>query len=230
MNPIKRGIKVWARADASNGYVSVSVFEVYTGRKRNTTEKGLGAMVVKELTEQLHGTYCHVIYDNFFSSMDFALDLLRARLYSCGTLRSNRKGFPTLLKPLVKKELHTRGSSKTYQSENLSVTVWQDNRPVTLISTNSDPTTTNSVVRKNRDGTTATYSCPDSLALYNQNMGRVNRNDQLRGYYHVQYKGRKSYKYVFWFLLDLAITNAYILSQLNPDNGVQKNLAPLQKN
>ena len=53
MKPIKRGIKVWVRADANNGYVLA--FEVYTGRKGNTTEKGLGAMVVKGLTEQLHG-------------------------------------------------------------------------------------------------------------------------------------------------------------------------------
>ena len=180
IKPIKRGIKVWARADANNGYILA--FEVYTGRKGNTTEKGLGATVVKGLTEQLHGTYCHVFYDNFFSSVDLALDLLRPGLYSCGTLRSNRKGFPALLKPVVKKGLQTRGSSKTYQDGNLTVTVWQDNQPVTLISNTSDPTTTSSIVRKNRDGTTATYSCPDSLALYNQNMGGVDRSDQLRGH------------------------------------------------
>ena len=48
MKPIKQGIKVWARADADNGYVSA--FEVYTGRKGNTREKGLGAAVVKRLT------------------------------------------------------------------------------------------------------------------------------------------------------------------------------------
>ena len=67
--------KVWARADADNGYVSA--FEVYTGRKGNTTEKGLGTAVVKGLTEQLHGTYRHVFYNNFFSSVDLALDLLK---------------------------------------------------------------------------------------------------------------------------------------------------------
>ena len=106
MKHIKRGIKVWARADANNGYISA--FKVYTGRKGNTTEKGLGAAVVKGLTEQLHGTYRHVFCDNFFSSVDLAPDLLRAGLYSCGTLRSNRKGFLTLLKPVQKKGLHTR--------------------------------------------------------------------------------------------------------------------------
>ena len=130
IKPTKWGIKVWGRADANNGYISA--FEVYTGRKGNRTEKGRGATIVKGLTEQLHGTYRHVFYDNFFSSVDLALDLLRAGLYSCGTLRSNCKGFPALLK-LVVKGLDTRGSSKTYQNGNLTVTVWQDNRPVTLI-------------------------------------------------------------------------------------------------
>ena len=216
LKPIKRGIKVWMRADANNGYVSA--FEVYTGKKGNTAEKGLGAKVVKGLTEQLNGTYRHVFYDIFFSSVDLALDLFRAGLYSCGTLRSNRKGFPALLKPVVKKGLGTRGNNKTYQQGNLTVSVWQDNRPVTLISTNSDPTTTSFVERKNRDGTTSTYSCPNSLALYNQYMGGVDRNDQLRGYYHVRLKCRKYYKYVFWCLFDLVITNAFIVSQSNPDN------------
>ena len=50
MKPIKRGIKVWAWADANNGYVSA--FEVYTGRKGNTTEKGLGAAVIYKGTDR----------------------------------------------------------------------------------------------------------------------------------------------------------------------------------
>ena len=36
--PIKQGIKVWVRADADSGYVSA--FEVYTGKKGNTAERG----------------------------------------------------------------------------------------------------------------------------------------------------------------------------------------------
>ena len=51
MKPVKRGIKVWVRADANTGYVSA--FNVYAGKKGNTTEKGLGATVVKHLCEKL---------------------------------------------------------------------------------------------------------------------------------------------------------------------------------
>ena len=44
-------------------------------------------------------------------------------------------------------------------------------------------------------------------------MGGVDRNDQLRGYYNVRMKCRKLYKYIFLFLLDISIINAYILQK-----------------
>ena len=58
LKPIKRLIKVWMRADADNGFVSA--FEVYTGKIGNTSVKGLGANVVKGLTElATMGSFVH---------------------------------------------------------------------------------------------------------------------------------------------------------------------------
>ena len=49
---VKRGIKVWVRADSHNGYFSQ--FEVYQGKGSNTSpEFGLGGSVVKTLTRPL---------------------------------------------------------------------------------------------------------------------------------------------------------------------------------
>ena len=53
--------------------------------------------------------------------------------------------------------------------------------------------------------------CPQSMKLYNQFMGGVDHNDQLRGYYNVRLKCKKFYTYIFWFLFDVAVTNSYIL-------------------
>ena len=50
--PVKRGIKVWALADAKTGYISK--VEVYTGKKGDKVETGLGASVVNGLTSHLH--------------------------------------------------------------------------------------------------------------------------------------------------------------------------------
>ena len=221
LKPIKRGIKVWAMSDAINGYVSE--FDVYTGRKGNSVEKNLGANVVKTLTAPYRNTYRHIYFDNFFASIGLLIDLFKQGLYGCGTVRTNRKGFPEELKTLAKKGLGERGRSKTFQHGNVSATVWQDNKPVPVIATNGDPTVRTEVHRKNKDGSRAVVPCPESVELYNRYMGGVDRNDQLRGYYNVRLKCRKFYKYIFWFLFDVSVTNSYIVFRQyvrNPDKCV----------
>ena len=122
--PVKRGIKVWAVADGTNGYICD--FEVYTGKQGDSVEKGLRARVVIGLTQLYKNTFRHVYFDNFFTSFILLIDLFKMGLYACGTIRSNQKGFPKELKPVLKKGLGDRGESKTRQFHNLTTSVWQD--------------------------------------------------------------------------------------------------------
>ena len=85
--PVRRGIKVCALADTSNGYIAN--FQVYTGKQGDSTEKGLGIKVVKHLTTPYVNSCRHVYFDNFFMGIDLLLDLQRSGLYRCGTLRVN---------------------------------------------------------------------------------------------------------------------------------------------
>ena len=82
---------------------------------------------------------------------------------------------------------------------------------MTVVATNSDPTVEEQVSRKQCDGSSLSVSCPQSIVLYNNNMGGVDNNNQLRGYYHVRLKCRKFYKCIFGFLFDVAIVNNFIL-------------------
>ena len=84
------GIKVWVLADSHNGYFSR--FEVYTGKKGNTTEKNLGVRAVKTRKCEQKGKGCHVFFDNFFTNEQLLQDLLADDIYSCGTART-RKDF-----------------------------------------------------------------------------------------------------------------------------------------
>lgn len=93
MKPIKRGYKVWVRADES-GYICE--FQVYTG-KLNSVETSLGKRVVIDLTRNLVGKYHHVYFDNFFTSIELMEQLLNDGIYACGTVRANRKGLPNQL-------------------------------------------------------------------------------------------------------------------------------------
>ena len=77
----------------------------------------------------------------------------------------------------------------------------------------SDPDISDPVKRKQRDGSTLMVDCPSSIVAYSKYVGGVDRGDQLRSYYHVRIKSRKFYKYMFWFLFDVVVTNSYILTR-----------------
>ena len=89
---------------------------------------------------------------------------------------------------------------------------WMDKKPVMVMSSCcSDPTAMTTVTRRIKDGSKVNVPCPLPVSQYNRFMRGVDRGDQLRGYYKTKTKCRKMYKYIFWFLFDMVITNSYIL-------------------
>lgn len=104
-----------------------------------------------------------------------------------------------------------RGENVSRQRGSLVSTVWKDRKLVYIMSTNSDPQKSATVQRRDRDGTRQSVPCPPNVVDYNRYMGGVDHADQLRNYYRVRCKTRKFYKYIFWFLFDCTIVNAFIL-------------------
>ena len=86
--------------------------------------------------------------------------------------------------------------------------MWQDNKSLVIIASDSDPTVMDSLSRKHKDGSSHIYPCPSAIAEYKK-MGGVDNNDQLRGYYHVHLKCLKYYKYILWFMFDLVVTVSF---------------------
>ncbi|GIY10506.1 uncharacterized protein CDAR_515501 [Caerostris darwini] len=96
--PVKRGYKIWARSDASNGYLYQ--FEVYTGKKDDSViSEGLGNRVIINLTNDLHSTSpLLVVFDNFFTSVPLMETLFSKNIYAIGTIRTGRKFLPEPMK------------------------------------------------------------------------------------------------------------------------------------
>lgn len=94
LKPMKRGFKVWVRADPTTGYLSQ--FEVY--RRKESDGGGLGSRVVKKLTEDLVGSECLVVFDNFFASPELLQGLFDDGIYAVSTVRQQRKKLPETLK------------------------------------------------------------------------------------------------------------------------------------
>ena len=72
--PIKRGYKAWVRSDM-NGYVCE--FQIYTGKIANVAEKNLGERVIKDLSQTLKNKNYHIFFDNYFTSNDLMITLLK---------------------------------------------------------------------------------------------------------------------------------------------------------
>lgn len=70
--PIKRGYKIWVRADSS-GYVCE--FQIYTGKSTIDKGKSLGGRVVQDFTRVIVGKFHKVYFDNFFTSIDLMISL-----------------------------------------------------------------------------------------------------------------------------------------------------------
>ena len=213
--PIRWGIKVWMLADSKNGYVSN--FDVYLGAAPagEHAEKGLCTRVVLDISRPFHYSNRHLYFDNFFNSQDVAEELLRVGTYACGTLRANR--YPRVFK-LGRKSIKLRpGEIRQLQKGNLLVTVWYDKRQVAVLSTNCQPDQTVTVQRRTKQPPhTKDVDIPEPIRTYNQYMGGVDLSDQMRSYYPSGRPGKKWWRYLLWYLLDVSICNAFVLKRTSP--------------
>ena len=126
-------------------------------------------------------------------------------------MRSDRKFYSTEFKPILKKGFNERGEFKLLQHESLLMTVWQDTKVVSALATNSQPLAITQVERKQQNGEKKKLvNCPQLIPNYNQKMGGVDHNDQLRQYYCLNARGYKAYMYIFYFVTDVIITNTYL--------------------
>ena len=88
---------------------------------------------------------------------------------------------------------------------------WKDKKPVFFVSTVSNTRAVTSVRRKQKDGSSISYSCPEAVSLYNKHMGGVDMADAMRRVYTSSCKSKhKWYMRLFWFLLDTCVVNPFV--------------------
>lgn len=206
MKPIKRGYKVWIRADES-GYVCR--FQIYTGKVSDIAEKSLGFRVTKDLTKDLIGKGHNLYFDNFFNSMPLQRYLQDNVIYACGTARKGRKDTPTDVKE--DKDLERGQSDWRISKDGIVFLKWKDRKGVLFLSNHHNPTILGTVSRKMKDGSTEEISCPILVKDYNSNMGFVDKMDMLKSIYEVSRKSKKWWHRIFFYFLDIALVNSFIL-------------------
>lgn len=95
-------------------------------------------------------------------------------IYACGTIKTNRRGFPTELKnPNLE-----RGDANQVQHENTVITFRTDNKPVHVSSTTSNPLGDEPAIWHRRGGDLVVLQRPPPIQHYQHNYSGVDRSQQ----------------------------------------------------
>lgn len=152
-------------------------FRVYVGKQANNTEMGLGSNVVAELTWAIVGNSYTIYCDNFFTIVKLLTNLYKDSIYTCETIHSNWVGHPMGVNRFLKKGLKEMSSQR--QAGSLLFSLWQDNKAVSVLSTNCQQGE-GTTQRRQKDGSKKSFPSPFNIIGYNRYMGGIDdHNDQL---------------------------------------------------
>ena len=202
--PHRYGIKVYMVCDSHNGYCSK--FRIYTGNSEVPPfENGITYDLVMDLMRNYFGQGYRLFVDNYYSSPILFSDLWLLGCGATGTLRANRRGVPQAIKDAAV----TKGQTHTMSNGNLSLMKFHDRKVVHLLGTTEradmvpsgkvNPHTGQPVLR------------PSVVLEYDKYMGGVDRCDQMVSYSTFRAQTMKWYKRVFFHVISLVLTNAYVL-------------------
>jgi hypothetical protein len=202
------GFKVWMLVECDTNYVFN--FDIYTG-KGGKSETGQSARVVTQLCERLHPHIWHIICtDGFFSSVSLFRSLYEKGIYALGTTRHKRLNFPVTL--MYDNRRLQRGQCVFRQKDNLQCVSWMDKKPVNFLSTCCDVGRLETVQRRKRKAKEKErVSCPEVVKEYHRWMRGVDVFSQRESYSRIGRRSRKWWPRLAWFLIDIAISNSYVL-------------------
>ncbi|XP_065672200.1 piggyBac transposable element-derived protein 4-like [Hydra vulgaris] len=208
----KWGIRVFVLADSETGYISF--FEPYYG---NCTTESLARPMMQftsrivlhlcdELLEAAQGSGYHLFTDRLYTSFPLAQELLKMNIQTTGTIMKNRKQLPEDIKKL---KLKRHEVSAYVHSSNVMVLAWQDRRQGLMLSTFHDSTT--EVAKQRIKGGIVDIDKPTVIVNYSKYMGAVDRADHYCSSYSFLRKSLKWWRKIFFWLLEVAVVNSYIL-------------------
>ena len=213
--PHKWGLRVFTMADCKTGYLCA--FEPYYGA---TTMQSLPrpdlpftARIVLHLCNELLqkvdvGDGYHLYTDRYYSGHSLSQELLTLGIHHTGTVMRNRQGLPVDIKRNLKMQKH-EVIAWSHQDKEM-VLAWKDKRIIFMTSTYFG-SSTEIQQRRARGGATEEVVKPTVIVEYTRHMGAVDRFDHYCSSYAFTRKSLKWWRKTFYWLLELAVVNSFIL-------------------
>ena len=165
--------------------------------------------------------------DNYYTSVGLFEELEGTKTLACGTVRSNRLGLPKEICDLKAKEVKglKRGESLYRQKDTLTCVIWCDRKPVSVLGTVPTSEDDSGVVERsakvNGHWVKQNFAGPGLIILYNTYMGGVDVSDQRLSSYGRLMRGSVWYYKIFFYLIEVCISNAHILERKSPNHSTR---------
>lgn len=230
MKPTKWGLRVFVLSDSRTGYVYN--FEPYYGA---TTTNNLvrpdlpfTSRIVIHLAEKLSsgknaGSGFHIFTDRYYTSVLLGAELKKMNMHLTGTIMGNRKGLPEGVKK-GKLKLKKHDAKFFRHEDDFMVAAWKDKRDVLMFSSycNDDIKV---IERREKNNVVTQVPKPSVICEYNQYMGGVDHADQYIASYQFSRKSVKWWRKMFFWLLEVAVVNSFLLFNMNAANNGKKETA-----
>ena len=208
--PTKYGIKAFTLASSDHGYL-LNVL-LYTGADtladadQAYSSLPQPARVVMHLLPQYLGKGHHVYTDRYYSSIPLAQALALKQTHFTGTMMKNRVDLPDTVRA---SSFRLRDDEvRAFRAGSLLTVAWRaatKKKPLIMLSSSCANETV--TVRSRR----TTQRKPVVVDRYNHCMNGVDRADQYTAYYSFIRRSVKWWRKVFFWLMEVAVVNSYIL-------------------
>ena len=208
--PTKYGIKAFTLASSEHGYMLNILF--YTGADTlaesdpSYATLPQPARIILHLMQPYLNRGHHVYTDRYYSSVPLAQALLDKGTSFTGTMVKNRVDLPDVVRG---SSFSLRGDETwAFRSGSLLCVAWRaasKKKPLVMLS--SDCAHEMVTVRSRH----TTQQKPLAVNRYNYSMNGVDRADQYTVYYSFVRRSIKWWRKVFFWLMEVAVVNSYIL-------------------
>ncbi|XP_068240322.1 piggyBac transposable element-derived protein 3-like [Palaemon carinicauda] len=210
--PVRFGFKVWA-ACTSDG--SLLYCEPYCGSDTKIPDIGLGQgpnVVVEMSNKNNLQAGQHAVFDNLFTSLPLLENLANRGIGGTGTLREDRlHGAPLMEKKEMEKKKY-RGYMEEAFTGSTSVVKWKDNKVVSVASNKVRMLPVQKTGRWSKlEKKHIEVDMPNSIQVYNKQMGGVDIFDQQVSAYRIRIRSKKWWWPIFAWSINAQVVNSWML-------------------
>ena len=229
LKPTHLGVRLVDIADSLTGYILHLI--PYYGAESNAIlpfpEHSWATRIILTLVDRVRSHYqytgFHVFTDRLYTSVTLAKELHKWEIHLTGTLNASRMYSP----PQVKNKNLKLDKDQTVSyicSNRYNVVAWKDKREVKVLSTLYGNETVELHRKRRGNLPDEIVHKPIMIQDYTKYMGGVDRADHYVSSYGFVQKSLKWWRKVYFFVLEVAVVNSFLLYKLHCKSQNQKSV------